>query len=121
MTTVLLVDDSRVTREVMKISLVAAGMQTLDAANGAEALEVIRAHRPNVVVADLQMPKLDGVGLCLAVRQDAMLAEIPIVIVTSSADTSARSRCLSAGAHAVLTKPLNPKDLLDVFQRLQVA
>ena len=112
---ILLVDDSRVTREVMKVSLMLAGMQVMDAADGEEALAVIRKEHP---VADLEMPKVDGPALCRAVGADPAISKIPVVIVTSHRDFDARATCIKAGARAVLNKPLNPRDLLDELARL---
>lgn len=115
---VLLVDDSRVTREVMKVGLIVAGMEVMDAADGEEALQVIRTQRPDAVVADLEMPKLDGPALCRAIGQDPSISNTPVVIVTSHREFAARAECIKAGARAVLNKPLTPRALLDELARL---
>ena len=78
---VLIVDDSRVTREVTKVYLIAKDVQVIDARHGEEALKMIRADPPNIVIADMQMPKLDGPGLCQALSDDANLAKIPVLIL----------------------------------------
>jgi CheY-like chemotaxis protein len=114
---ILLVDDSRVTREVTKICLIAKDVTLLDARNGEEALKLIREHKPDIVVADMQMPKLDGIALCAAIKGDPALAAIPVVILTSNLDAFSKARCLSAGAREVLHKPVEPAALIASIKR----
>lgn len=118
MTIVLLVDDSRVTREVTKLYLVQRQDVTVqEARSGDEALKSIRAARPDVVVADLQMPRLDGVGLCAALKADGALRDLPVVILTSVLDPRVHQQCLAAGAREVLSKPVEPGHLLAALHR----
>ncbi len=114
---ILLVDDSRVTRELMKVYLIAKDVELLEAADGAEALARIRERRPDLVLADLRMPQLDGPGLCAAVEADPATRGIPILILTSNRDAASAQRCLAAGAREVLTKPIQPQPLLEAVQR----
>lgn len=114
---ILVVDDSRVTREVTKVFLVGQDVKLLDAVDGEDALRVVRAERPSVVVADMQMPKLDGPGLCRQLRADPALAEIPVVILTGNREKAAHQECLDAGAREVLLKPVQPAVLLASIQR----
>jgi CheY-like chemotaxis protein len=114
---ILLVDDSRVTREVIKVYLIARGVELLEAGDGVEALAVIRRERPDVVVADLRMPRLDGAGLCEALRADPELARTPVLILTSNRDAETVRRAKAAGAREVLTKPVQPQPLQDAIHR----
>ena len=116
---ILLVDDSLVTREVMKVYLVSPDVLLFDASNGEQAMELIRREKPDLVLADMRMPRLDGPGLCRALQTDPdrSLAAIPVVILTSSRDAESRQTCLSAGAREVLTKPVQPVDLLAAVNR----
>lgn len=116
-TTILLVDDSRVTRELIKVYLVANGFRVVEAADGSEALARIRERKPSMVIADLRMPKLDGPGLCQAMREDAAIRDVPVVILTSVVEEASAQRCLDAGAREVLTKPIQPRPLLDSVRR----
>jgi CheY-like chemotaxis protein len=116
-TKILLVDDSRVTRELIKVYLIAKGVELLEAADGAEALEVARGKRPDLVLADLRMPKLDGAALCKAMGADLRTRQIPVLILTSNADESTASRCRAAGAREVLRKPIQPQPLLEALGR----
>jgi CheY-like chemotaxis protein len=115
--TVLVVDDSRVTREVTKCYLIGKGVTLLDARHGEDALKVIRERRPDVVIADLQMPRMDGPGLCEALQADAELRKLPVIILTSNVDARSRERCLKAGAKEVLSKPVQPTDLIAAIRR----
>ena len=117
MKTILLVDDSRVTREVLKVFLVARDIAVLEAADGVEALAKARESRPDLVVADLRMPNLDGCGLCEALRADLRTRDVPVVILTSDRDLDTARRCRAAGAREVLQKPIQPQPLLDAVHR----
>lgn len=114
---VLVVDDSRVTREIAKVYLMTLGVEVVEADNGEDALKRIREERPALVVADLRMPKLDGPGLCSAVRNDPAVADIPIVIMTSSFTADHVRVCLAAGAREVLAKPANLNALSSAVRR----
>jgi CheY-like chemotaxis protein len=117
MTKILLVDDNRVTREVIKVFLIANGVTLLEAADGVEAIEVARSERPDLIVADLRMPRLDGCGLCKALEADLRTRDIPVVILTSNGDPETASRCKAAGAREVLRKPIQPQPLIDAVVR----
>ncbi|HET6440535.1 MAG TPA: response regulator [Anaeromyxobacter sp.] len=114
---ILLVDDSRVTRELMKVYLIATDVELLEAADGAEALRIIKARPPDLVLADLRMPKLDGYGLCQALQLDPGLRKVPVLILTSSRDAEAERRLRAAGARQVLQKPIQPQPLHQAIQR----
>jgi len=114
---ILLVDDSRVTRELMKVYLIARDVELLEAADGAAALRIIRASPPDLVLADLRMPRLDGFGLCEALMADPALRQVPVLILTSSRDREAERRLLAAGARQVLLKPIQPQPLHEAIHR----
>jgi CheY-like chemotaxis protein len=114
---ILLVDDSRVTRELMKVYLIGRDVTLLEAADGAEALQKVRDERPDLVVADMRMPALDGAELCEAVRADPATAHVPVLILTSNKDLATRRRAREAGAREVLQKPIQPPALLEAIER----
>lgn len=118
---ILLVDDSRVTRELMKVYLIARDVTVLEAVDGQEALEKVRAGPPDLVIADMRMPRLDGSGLCEALAKDPATRGVPVVILTSSADPDTRRRAKASGAREVLHKPIQPHALLDAVKRHLVA
>lgn len=117
MNRILLVDDSRVTRELVKVFLVTSGMTLVEAADGQEAIEEIRAHRPDLVLADMRMPRLDGAALCEAIRADPATRGIPVVILTSSRDFETHRRARIAGASEILHKPVQPNELQWAIER----
>jgi len=117
MRTILLVDDSRVTRELIKVYLIAKDVRLIEAVDGQDALVRIRMDRPDLVLADLRMPRLDGVGLCEAMRSSAITSSIPVVILTSNKDAESIQRCLAAGAREVLNKPIQPQPLIAAVKR----
>ncbi len=121
MRSILLVDDSRVVREVLKVYLISHGVELNEAADGVEALAAIQKTVPDVVVADLFMPRLDGAELCHALRSHPRTRRIPVVILTSNFSPEAEKRCLQAGASGILSKPVEPKRLLAEIERVSPA
>jgi len=111
MKTILLVDDSQVTRELIKVYLIVKDVRVLDARDGVEALAVARVERPDLILCDLRMPRLDGPGLCRALVAEPALRGTPVIILTSNKDEASRRTCLEAGARAVLWKPVGPHEL----------
>src|SRR5512138_3812089 len=117
MSTILLVDDSRVSREVLKVFLIGRNVTVLEAIDGVAAMRTIHEHHPDLVIADLRMPKLDGCGIAEAVRADPRTRGTPVVILTGTADAETAQRCRAAGALEVLTKPIQPAALLAAVSR----
>jgi CheY-like chemotaxis protein len=117
---VLIVDDMPLVRQVLGRLLALSGMVVSLAADGCEALTEARATLPDVIVSDLEMPRMDGVALCRALRADEATRRVPIVVVTAGGGTQIRA-ALDAGCDAVLAKPCS-RDLLiatirDLLQR----
>lgn len=117
MKTILLVDDSKVTRELIKVYLIVKDVRVVDAADGLQALEVARAERPDLVLCDMRMPHLDGPGLCRAMALEPSLCLTPVIILTSNKDPESLRLCREAGARDVLTKPVGPHDLHAAVRR----
>ncbi len=117
MHTVLLVDDSRVSREVIKVFLIGHHVRILEAADGREALSRMHEHHPDLVIADLEMPELDGIGLCEAIRADARLRNTPVLVLSGTATAEQKRRCRAAGALEVLAKPIQPQALCAAVDR----
>jgi CheY-like chemotaxis protein len=117
MSTILLVDDSRVSREVLKVFLIGKNVTVLEAVDGVEAMRIVHERHPDLVVADLLMPRLDGFGLCEELRADARTRQTPVLVLTGNADPDTEARCKAAGAREVLKKPIQPKALLEAIGR----
>jgi two-component system chemotaxis sensor kinase CheA len=101
---ILVTDDSFTTRTAVKSLLEVAGYEVLAAEDGQAALELLRQTRCDVVVSDVQMPRLDGLGLVRAVKADPRLAGTPVVLVTSLGSSEDRAAGLAAGADGYLVK-----------------
>ncbi|MBN1964874.1 MAG: hybrid sensor histidine kinase/response regulator [Anaerolineae bacterium] len=116
---VLVVDDSLTTRTLEKNILEAAGYRVRTATDGEEALRVLMEHQPDVIVADVEMPNMDGFALTERVKSDARWREIPLILVTSLESEGHRERGLRAGADAYLVKARFDQDeLLNVIDQM---
>ena len=114
---VLVVDDEAMVRRVLGTFLTGAGMHPTFAANGADGLDRARAERPDAIVCDLEMPEMDGVALCLALRADRSSPRVPIVVVTGAGDDRLRA-ALAAGGDVVLPKPCSSALLIATIRDL---
>jgi signal transduction histidine kinase/DNA-binding response OmpR family regulator len=111
---VLVVDDDPNARELLRRHLQCGGYAVRMAINGEEALQLARALRPDVVTLDVLMPRMDGWAVLTAMKDDAALAEIPVIMVTV---TDNQSIGFSLGAAAYLTKPIDRDRLLSVVEK----
>ena len=105
---ILVVDDFLTMRRVVRVFLREMGFGEADvaeAANGTAALDALRAAPADVVITDIEMPILGGFGLLSAIKKDAALGDIPVVMVTAEARKDEIVRCMQAGAAAYLVKP----------------
>jgi CheY-like chemotaxis protein len=111
---VLLVDDEDDIRLVAKACLERlGGWRVQSACSGLDALEHVRAERPDAIVLDVMMPGLDGPATLARLRADPDTAEIPVLFLTAKAQASDRAELESLGVQAVLTKPFDPMTLAD--------
>ncbi len=117
---VLVAEDHPVNRQYIAALLEDMGHEAFFTANGQEAVEAASARRFDVVLMDLHMPVLDGVGATRAIRAlpDPALSTVPIVALTADAFDEARERCLLAGMNDFLTKPVSPDKLSTTLRRL---
>jgi len=107
---VLVADDDPLIRELVSRILEDAGYRVVMAEDGAQALEVIRAHRPAVAIIDVMMPQLDGIETIRHLRAEPATAELPILLVTAKASPEALRRGRELGAD-YLRKPFTADDL----------
>jgi two-component system chemotaxis sensor kinase CheA len=116
---VLVADDSLTTRCAMKALLEMAGYAVVPAADGEEALQLLRESGADLVVTDVQMPRLDGFGLARAMKGDPRLRRTPVVLVTSLEGPDDRAAGLAAGADGYLVKrDVERGKLLDLVRQL---
>ncbi len=111
---VLLVDDSRTLRHAVKFALEASDEfeEILEAEDGETALRIMAQGRPDVVVCDVFMPRMDGVQLLELRGRSAALASIPVIMLTGAADTDRKVELLERGASDYVTKPFDSRELL---------
>jgi len=114
---ILLVEDNLVNQEVVSEMLRALGMRVEAAANGAEAVERVRAAHFDLVFMDMQMPVLDGIGATRLIRAMAHREGLPIVAMTASALAADHGRCRAAGMNDYLIKPIEPEALSELLIR----
>jgi chemosensory pili system protein ChpA (sensor histidine kinase/response regulator) len=109
---VLVVDDSLSVRRMLRELIEDAGFAALTAKDGAEALELLRAEHPDVLVTDLEMPNMNGLQLTSAVRAAPEFAGLPIIMITSRSMEKHRRQAAEAGVNVYLTKPYSETELL---------
>jgi class 3 adenylate cyclase len=109
----LVVDDSRVNRLVLVRHLAGLGLEAMEAENGAEALELLRASPSafDLVLLDVLMPELDGYETLAAMKADDGLRHVPVLVVSGVEELDSVVRCIELGATDYLTKPINPRIL----------
>jgi adenylate cyclase len=109
---ILVVDDNETNRDIITTRLEAHGYETLQAADGEEALAAVKQHRLDLVLLDVMMPNLDGIETCRRLKGDASLPFLPIILVTAKVDTKDIVAGLDAGADEYLTKPVDQAALV---------
>lgn len=114
---IVVADDTEMFRELETLFLKRLGL-VLTASSGPEALEIARRERPDIVIADLDMPGMEGDTLCRAIKADRDLHRTPVILVTSGASAYDRARAVRARADDVLCKPLNRIQLTLAVKRL---
>lgn len=106
----LLADDDRAIRESLERALELEGYLVTSVADGVQALSAIRRETPDVVVLDVMMPGVDGLGVCRVIRADGLL--VPVLMLTARVEVDARVEGLDAGADDYLAKPFELEELL---------
>lgn len=110
---ILVVDDSRVMREMVIACLRGlSGAQFTQAGSGLEAIEKLSLAAFDLVFLDLNMPDIGGIEVIQFIREQDGLKELPIVMVTTRGDEDSRTRCMAAGATRFMTKPFDPASIL---------
>jgi CheY-like chemotaxis protein len=116
---ILVVDDSGLNREILRLILNGVGLTTIrEAANGSEALRILRDWQPDVVLMDRRMPGMDGLQATLAIRELPQGREIRIIIVTASAFEEDRQAAITFGADGFVSKPFREEEILVEIRRV---
>ncbi len=115
---VLLVDDEPDLVQMVSVRLTAAGYEVVPAYDGQRALDQVKQNRPDLIILDLMLPKLDGYKVCRLLKFDERTKTIPVLIFTARAQVEDVTLATECGADAYLTKPFEAKTLLDKLQEL---
>ena len=112
----MVVDDSSTVRKVLNVTLSGAGYGVVEAEDGRDALDKLQHKGIDLLVTDLNLPKLDGVGLIKEVRSQPGHRFMPIIMLTTSADSEQKKAGKGAGASGWVSKPFLPEQLLSVVR-----
>ncbi|TMK18558.1 MAG: response regulator [Actinobacteria bacterium] len=116
---VLVVDDDRVIQQLLQVNLELEGYDVVaTASDGNEALDKVASLKPDLVILDIMMPKMDGLEVTRRLKAQPKLAKIPIILLSARAQDLDIREGLDIGADAYLTKPFDPVELLEVVGRL---
>jgi DNA-binding response OmpR family regulator len=108
---ILVADDSAIVRRLVSARLLADGHEVVEAADGQAAFDVAVRERPDVIVLDRQMPKMDGLEVCTRLRGDAGLQSVAILMLTDNRGEHTLIESLERGADAFMSKPFSPREL----------
>ncbi len=111
-------DDSASIRQMVSFTLRQAGYEVIEAVDGKDALEKLNGSRIDMLIADLNMPNLDGIGLIKGVRQSPAHKFIPIIILTTESQDAKKNEGRAAGASGWIVKPFKPDQLLAVVKKV---
>lgn len=115
---ILIVEDDPLSRELAQETLDGAGYTVLSAEHGRGLLERVKLERPDLILMDLQLPGINGLTLVRQLKADDETRQIPVVMTTAFAQPEPYAKALEAGCAAYLTKPLDPKTLLQTLANL---
>ena len=116
--TVLIVEDNELNMKLFNDLLEAHGYATLKTSHGIEAMELARAHRPDLILMDIQLPEISGLEVTKWLKEDEELAHIPVVAVTAFAMKGDEERIREGGCEAYISKPISVSHFLDTIRRL---
>ncbi|MEQ1617102.1 MAG: response regulator [Terricaulis sp.] len=116
--TILTIDDSRMMREMLLMVLQGAGFNVVQAEDGVEGLEALSRSTPDVIITDINMPRMDGYGVIEGVRQDPRYRATPILVLSTESSPEKKKRARDAGATGWIVKPFQADTLLDVVRRV---
>ncbi len=115
---ILICDDDPAILRVLQVNLEVEGYETLLAHHGEEALEVANAEKPDLIILDIMMPRLDGYQTCERLKADDATKDIPVVFLSAKAQASDIEKGKGYGVADYLTKPFDPDTLVETIERL---
>jgi DNA-binding response OmpR family regulator len=112
----LIVEDERDIRELIAFTLQLGAIETLEASNGEDGVAKARAHRPDLILMDVRMPKMTGFEACKTLKTDAETKDIPVVFLSAKGQVSEIQQGMDSGALEYILKPFAPDELLKQVQ-----
>jgi two-component system, cell cycle response regulator DivK len=109
---ILMVEDTEDNRQILRDLFAGTDYELLEAADGAAGLAMAQAHRPDLILMDIQLPVLDGYETTRRIKADPALSAIPVIAVTSYALSGDERKARAAGCDAYIAKPFSPRQLL---------
>ena len=116
--TILYVEDNEVNRRLVQDLLKPTSYRLIEAPDGETGMAIARQVRPDLILMDVQLPKVSGIEATRTLRGDPATAETPIIAITSFALAGDEDKAMAAGATAYMAKPYSPRDLLKLIRRL---
>jgi two-component system, chemotaxis family, chemotaxis protein CheY len=113
--TILTIDDSRTMRDMLRLALGGAGFTVVQAVDGQDGLKVLPQQPVDVIITDINMPKLDGYGVIRAVRADRAYDDTPILVLSTEAEQGSKDIANEAGANGWIVKPFDPEGLVKLI------
>lgn len=115
---ILVIDDSPIVRNLHSVMLKTAGYDVIEAENGYDALEKAMSHDFNLMVVDINMPKMDGYAFCQEIRSGSKNNDIPLLIVSTESEAEDKIKGFKAGANLYLVKPVKAEVLIENVKML---
>ena len=115
---ILIVDDELFVRELIKIKLKLYGLVIIEGSNGLEAVDLAQKEKPDLILLDLMMPKMDGFEACQKLKADPKTAQIPVLILTARGEQVFREKGEAVGAIGIITKPFSPQKLAETVMEI---
>ena len=115
---ILVVDDEKELTSLVSMHMKMAGYEVLIASTGEKALDISREEKPDLIILDLMLPKIDGWEVCKQLRQDVATQDIPVIMLTARTQTEDKLKGFEAGADDYVTKPFSPRELVARVKRV---
>lgn len=115
---ILIVEDNEKNRKLVRDVLAYKGFRTMESESAEEGVRLARAHRPALILMDIQLPGMNGIDALRSLRADPQTRDIPVIAVTASAMNHDRQKIMAAGFDGCQHKPLNIREFLEAVERI---